>query len=334
MRSTTNFSSNTTPHLTGRQRQAAISRCCLLALLMACGGQACLAQQQTTNGENEAAEQLDLEEDRPLANFVLRGGGSVDLAADLGSSGEVSVQRANAGIDVILNLPEQAMLILTAESEYSWYDFDNTTGLVPGNSDPLDRTTAYGFGARLNLPLNEKWTALAGGQIRWTYEEDADTSDALVGIASLGASYKFDNGLTLGLSVAGGNRLEDDLLIIPIPVLNWQINDQWRLESRGAGGRLSYKQSDALTLFGGGAWEYRQYRLREDGPLPDGVMSDERVTFETGATWEPKPLLQITASIGVVAYNEYEFQDSNGDTFSDEDADAHLQFKAGLALRF
>lgn len=334
MRSDFKIIQNSSLDLTGRHPKAGVSRNCFVALMLACLSQHCLAQNEAADLQPDSSEQLDLEGGRNPVNFVLRGGGSVDLGADLGSSGEVSVQRANAGLDVILNLPEKAVLVLTAGSEYSWYDFDNNIGLVPGDVDPLDRTTTYGFGARLSLPIDEKWTALGGGQVRWTYEEDADTSDALEVRGWLGASYLFDNGVTLGLSIAAENQLEEDLLIIPIPVFNWQINEQWRLESRGAGGRLSYKQSDVLTLFGGGGWEYRQYRLRDDGPLPEGVMSDERVTFETGAIWEPKPLVQITASVGVVAYNEYEFKDSNGDNFSDEEADAHLQFKAGLALRF
>ncbi len=290
----------------------------------------------TAQDRPEDVEQtLDFRDAAPddRIGFALRGSATFDLAGDL-DEGDVAVNRIDTGLDISFALPENSRFILSVGSEYSWYEFDNATSLVPGVDDLLDRTTSFGLGGQLFVPLDDRWTAFGGASVTWAYEEDADVSEGFTAGGYAGANYRFDNGLKLGLAIAGGSRLEDDARIFGFPTIDWQINDQWRLRNIGPRLRLSYQQSDPLTLFAVGGWESREYRLDEDGPVPDGVLRDDRIAIEAGAEWSPSRQIVITGSIGAVVYNEYEVLDASGDEIGEDDADVALRLRLGASFRF
>jgi len=97
---------------------------------------------------------------------------------------------------------------------------------------------------------------------------------------------------------------------------------------------VSYEYSEEFTAFVAGNWRVREYRLRDDGPVPSGVMSDSQGVVEAGVVWTPHPMFVITGAAGAVVYNEYEFRDSTGSKINDEDTDTHLQLRFAIALRF
>lgn len=294
-------------------------------------GVVALSATQGAAQTSEPAEPLSKPTDR--LDVVLRAGGTFDLSADF-DEGDVAVTRLNSGLDLIFKLPENVRFVLSADAEYSWYDFDGATGLLAGTDDPLDQTNSFGFGARIIAPIDDHWTALGGGRVRWAYEEDADVSDGLVAGGFAGASYRFDNGLTLGVAVVVASRLEDDARVFALPTIDWEINDQWNLRTTGPKLRLSYSPSDPLTWFAEAGWESREYRLDDRSLAPNGVLRDDRVAIELGAVWHATPTFELSAAVGVVAYNQYEFLDSTGSKISDEDTDAAMRLRLGATLRF
>ncbi len=305
-------------------KRTSLHRAMLAGAVALLASQAAAQTSEPTEPLAEPADRLDV---------VLHAGGTFDLSADF-DEGDVSVSRLNSGIDLIFKLPEDALFILSAESEYSWYDFNDAIGLLAGTDDPLDQTNSFGFGAQIIVPINERWTAFGGGRVRWSYEEDADVSEGLTVAGTAGASYKFDNGFTLGIALYAASRLEDDARFFALPTVDWNINDQWRLKSTGPKLRLSYSPTDPLTWFAEGGWESREYRLDDNGPAPDGVLRDDRIAVEAGVVWKPNEHFELTAAAGVVVYNEYEFLDSTGTELSEEDADAALRLRLGATFRF
>lgn len=301
------------------------------ALAIAAVSTGAYAQDRAANVEEAVDFKNQAPDDR--VSFSLRGGATFDLSSDL-DTGDVSVNRVNTGIDIAFSLPEDARFILSANSEYSWYDFDGATGLIGGTGDPLDQATSFGFGGQLFVPMGERWTAFGGASVNWSYEEDADVGEGLTVDGYAGANYDFSNGFKLGLAIAGGSRLEDDARIFAFPTIDWQINEKWRLNNTGPRLRLGYKHSDPLTLFAEGGWESREYRLSDSNLVPDGVLRDDRVAIEAGAQWSPNRQFIITGAVGVVAYNQYEVLDSTGDEISEEDADAALRLRLGATFRF
>ena len=95
---------------------------------------------------------------------------------------------------------------------------------------------------------------------------------------------------------AGIVRQIDETKVFPFLIVHWQIDDKWLLSNPfragpagGAGLELSYALDDNWELAGGGAYRSYRFRLKENGPTPNGVGENRfvplfaRVTRKFGA---------------------------------------------------
>ncbi|MEM9702408.1 MAG: hypothetical protein AAF907_08195, partial [Planctomycetota bacterium] len=101
-----------------------------------------------------------------------------------------------------------------------------------------------------------------------------------------GARYQFSDDLAVTLGAAVLSQIEDDVLPIPLLGIEWQINDQLRLDALGTEATLSYDIfSDAdygtLSTTATVAYDFRSYRLSGDNSVaPDGVLDDDAVRLQ------------------------------------------------------
>ncbi|MEN0019506.1 MAG: hypothetical protein AAF747_01330 [Planctomycetota bacterium] len=277
--------------------------------------------------------------DRPL-NTLLEGRASFAFDADLdGTAGSVSVDRYASALTLIIRVGERARLIVRPEYEYSNYDFDDVENIAPTpgsgpTDDPFDDGEIFGFTGRFIQPLDGGWTVIVGGGARWGYEDGADLDNAAVGNGFGGVDYKVSDKFKLGVFGFVSSQLEDEPLFFVAPSFDWRINDKLRFRSQGPGLELSWRPRDEFDAIFELRWENREFRLRDDGPIPEGVMQDQRLAVGVTGKWRPHPFIELQGSVGGYLWGEIEFLDRDGIELTDAQLNPHLYLGAGVTLRF
>ena len=103
--------------------------------------------------------------------------------------------------------------------------------------------------------------------------------------------------------------------------MNWQISDKVYLNTDRLGARLSAQVAPDWTFSIFGRYELREYRLDSDSSVPDGVMRDTRVPIGVGVAWEPCKRFRLGLDGGVIVYQEFIFDDKNGNRVAKDRAD-------------
>ena len=263
-------------------------------------------------------------------SFSLRSRGSIATETDLDGSGTVAVARLGPTLSARYAEDKTWFVDVAVGAEFSFYDFENATGIV-SSGDPAGDFAKYFLNARYTGQVNDNWWWFVGGEASWAGEDSENLGNGFIGRGSLGATYAVNDSLRVGLGVAVRSRLEDDPIVYPLPIIHWQIDEQWTLATADDGLRLSCKAWDDWTFFASAGWEAREYRLSDTGPIPDGVMRDDRIPVMLGAIWSPDEHFEIEATVGAAAWSRYEFLDSTGAQLADPDGDASLM--AGLSAR-
>lgn len=281
--------------------------------------------------------------DRPTlwdrTNFSFTTRGTYHLPADLDSEGEISIGRLTSELGFSTLLGDSVFWRLSVGSEFSFYDFDNATGLT-ANGDPFDTTYQYDINTVLNGRLSPTWGWFAGGGLTWAAEAGSSGSDILRGRGFGGFRYTFSDDLAIGAGVGFFTRLEDNELIIPLVTLDWKPGPRSQVETGGLGGaggvgvRYTFRPNQQWDLFGQARWVGREYRLDDDGPIPEGVARDQRFELAVGARYNVSPNVQFHGRVGVDVFNEIELLDRTGDQISQEDIDPSLVLGAGVTIRF
>ncbi len=254
--------------------------------------------------------------------FDLRAGGTYTFPADIDDSpGDVRIARASFGFGVGIPIAERSRLSFDIDEEASWYLFDDAAGLVPGSTDPFELALSTDLSVRFFSAIDEKWSWFVGGVVNFSGEPDVDIGDAATFGGFGGARYQVNDRLGLSFGLAGRSRLEDDALVIPIIGIDWKVSDRVTLSTEGTGLRIAAELNKEVTVSLTGGWESREYRLRDDGPLPDGVVRDARVPIAVSLDWKPRPNIQISVFAGAVVWQEFQFDDREGDEISETNTD-------------
>ncbi len=301
----------------------------LLALaLLPCLGPIAAAQDETDTGAEGIAAQQP-----PAVTITLGTSASYRFESGFDSGvSDVSVARIGAAAEAGFLVGDLSRLALNFGTEHSFYDFGPMGVLVPGGVDPYESIHDYSVGGRFTTRVNDRWSALIGGGVKSSGESSANFDDTLTYNGLIGATYKINDSLSVGGVLVVSTRLEDDVTMFPVPTITWDIDDRWRLESKGAGLLLSYKASETLRVGIEGMFERREYRLDDMGPMPSGVVRERRLPVGLWTEWKPSPSLTISGTLGADVYVEFESLNSAGVKFADDETDPAVY--AGLALSF
>lgn len=292
-----------------------------------------------TQGNADAPPAGDRDTLWDRTNFSLTTRATFHLPADLDTDGDVGISRLTGELGVSSLLGNDVFLRLSFGSEFSFYDFDDATGLV-ANGDPFDTTYQYDINMALSGRFNPKWGWFTGGGLTWAAESGSSGSDIFRARGFGGVRYTFNNDLSIGAGVGVFTRLEDDELIIPLVTLDWKLGPRSQLETGGLGGaggvgvRYTFKPTRQWDLFGQARWVGREYRLDDDGPIPEGVARDQRFEVAAGARYNFTPNIQVHGRAGVDFFNEIELLDRTGDQISSEDVDPSVVLGIGVTIRF
>jgi len=83
-------------------------------------------------------------------------------------------------------------------------------------------------------------------------------------------------------------------------------------------------------------YESREFRLDDDGPIPDGVFRDDIVLLGVGTTWAPaSSRMTVAFDLGASIYRDMDVLDAGGDEIVDtERVDPAFFLSARLEYRF
>lgn len=258
------------------------------------------------------------------------------------SSSDVSVTGGGAGIEFSIPVAERGSLTISAGAEYWNYDFSDGNAFFPladAIIDPVWEEIYVGtIGVSWRNQLNDNWGYTVGFELTSAGEPGADFSDTLTYGGFAGFSYAFSRDFVLGFGLGVQTQLEDDALVVPVPIIQWRINEQWSLTSKRVGNlggvAINYAASDSITLSLLGGYERNDFRLDDDGPIPDGVGRHSGIPVVLNVAWQAAPQISLNAWGGYFFAQEYELIDSNEATVAEPDADSSALVGVGATFTF
>lgn len=273
-------------------------------------------------------------DDRISASFSV--GGSHAFASSLEDSrGNVAVWRGGFETTVFLPAFDQTFFSLSLLNEWSWYDFSSgDTPPVAGATQPFSQVTTLRLSPGVSVGLDDRWTLQGGVFADFSGQTDVDVGDAGTYGGFVSARYRVTDRLRLTGGVSFRTVLEDDVRILPILGIDWDITERLNLATRGPGIRLTYFLTREFDLSLLAAYESRDYRLDRDSAIPDGVVRDQRVTLGVQAQYAARPWLILRVEGGVVAWGELGFDDRNGNELEQLTTDPTPYIGASLTFRF
>lgn len=275
--------------------------------------------------------------DAPRWSLSLEAGAGYIAEGDLDRGpGDLDIFFASAGVTVGYAIDRTSRISLITAGEYWSYDFDGATGLVAGTSEPFDDLYVARVGALYLKRIDDNWSVVLGGHVQSAGEDGSDFSDTVTVAGIAGFRYAFSESLSVGLSLLVSSRLEDDVLVIPIPTVDWRIDERWRLASETQIDSvlyvLSYQASEQWNLGLGAGFYSQRFRLDETGPVPNGLADVQRVLVAGRARYEPSEHVTIRLTGGFVVYHDIELMTAGGSKISSDEVDPAPT--AGVSLEF
>lgn len=265
------------------------------------------------------------------------------LSSDLDQGGDASLTRAGATMGVDIPVNERSSLGFELGTRVDWYDFG--PGALPFVSlppfevrDPWDTIYRYDVGVSWQNQIDDQWGYRLGAFASSSGESDAEFSDTIEYGGFVAFSYAHSRDLILGLGVGLSSQIEDDVRVLPIPFLRWQINEKWLLASdrtTNIGGvALTYAATDDFSIGGLVGFDTSNFRLGEDASIPNGVGRHSFMPVGVIASWKPTAQFSLTGVAGVALAQEYTLDNSEGNEIAEDDAESAGMFAVVATLRF
>jgi hypothetical protein len=249
--------------------------------------------------------------------------GLARLRADLDRGGDFSVNAFAARARLGRSFGARMSADIGVGYVYEDWSFGTPNAL--GTGAPWGTIHQPSVSAGMRYRYSDKLTLLASPQVQWAYERGASADDGISYGAVLGGIYTYSPTLTIGLGAAAFRQI-NRTSIFPFVIVNWQINDKLTLSNPleagptgGPGIELTYEMSDAWDAGIGVAFRDTRFRLRSDGPTPNGIGQDEGLPVFAHLAFTPSLALSIDFYAGAVLDGNTRVLNSNGSTVSSSD---------------
>jgi hypothetical protein len=159
--------------------------------------------------------------------------------------------------------------------EFDDYNFSGLTGFaVP---DPWNKVHRVGLSPAFIYKLDQNWNLFASPMGQYAAEQGADFNKSLMYGGAIGAGYRVNPNLYIGMAAGVFYRLEQTV-VFPSLLVSWKITDQLRLgnpnrlgPSGPAGLELSYRIDKNWETAIGGGFRSNRFRLDRNGTTPSGI---------------------------------------------------------------
>ncbi len=194
---------------------------------------------------------------------------------DLDSGGQFDVQRHLLRFDTVRSIDKQWSVGLGLSFDYERWNFTNRAGLP--SVDLWDAIYRPGMSIPVFYAPSRSWRFGIIPSIDFAGASGAETSESLSYGTVLSAAYSFGPELMLGLGAGWFERLDESKLF-PYVVINWKINEQFRLTNPfragpvgPAGLELIYTPTSNWEVGMGGAYRSYRFRLDDSSTVSDGI---------------------------------------------------------------
>ena len=257
---------------------------------------------------------------------------------DIDGGGKFNLNRYSIGADFKKQVNQKISISFDTSYNLTDYDFSGDEGF--GALDPWDKINRVSAGFRLNYKLNSKWGLSAGPFARFAGESGADFGDSMTYGGTLGFLYTPSRTFFARAGVFISSRIEDDVLVVPGLLFNWQINEKLRLSSLLTGIRtelgprvqLKYDVGNGFSTGLSVGYEFQRFRLDDEGIAVNGV-GDMKVLPVWGSIY-----YNISSAVRLALYGgagflgELELEDSSGDRIQKEDFDTLFFMGGGIRI--
>ena len=277
--------------------------------------------------EHESDESAIVEDGRSV-QWSLRGDTVFSDETDFNDgSGSLKAWETGLGINGEMDLGE-GRLNLGLHAQYTDYEFSSTSGNTFDDVTSLTLSTMY----RGRLNDTDSW--FIGGSVNSAYETGAQFDDSISGGVFGGYRHQVNDRFTIGIGLVVRTRLEDDVLILPLPQVRYDMGNGWTLESRRVGLAMMYAMNDSLSFGVSGEYESTSFRLDDANTVSAGAVTQTRVPVGFEIQYKPRSNFRVFGRIGAAFATEYEFFDAAGNTVSQRDLDTGIFFGFGGSFTF
>jgi hypothetical protein len=258
----------------------------------------------------------------PGVYYSLKGAAVHNFKTDVDGGGDVSVDRyyAQAGVAYMWNVDQMVAFSFGAGRDD--YRFSGRA------SDPWNKVDNYRVSTFVRWKFDGPWAAFAAPSLRSYGETGSDFDDTLTASFFGGASYRFNEKLTMGPGFGVSGQLEDDTRFFPFLIIDWKITDRLNLgtgggtaASAGPGLALGYKLSKHWKLGLAARYERKRFRLDSNGLTPGGIGEDRNIPILGSIEYILYPGSYISGIFGYNFGGKYRLNNSHGGYVLENDYD-------------
>lgn len=242
--------------------------------------------------------------------------GVSQLKANLDGGGKAGWNSLGANLNVAHQF--SAALSGSVSAGYTAEDWRFDTPTAFGAKAPWGRIDRPSLGLNISYATSADLAWFVAPQVQWAYESGASASDGLTYGAVFGATKVFSPVQVLGLGL-GVFRQIDKTRVFPYLIVDWQIDDKWRLANPlqagpagGAGLELAYAVATGWELAAGAAYRDYRFRLDDGAAVPDGLGRNSGIPVFARLTRKFGPAARIDFYAGLVADGKLRMLDADG----------------------
>ncbi len=276
--------------------------------------------------------------EKPDNNLKISGGYSHQFNTSIEGSGSYTADRAYFGISNRYTLTETVTLSVGVAYEYDHYNF---TGNSVFATAAWNNVETLGILPRFDVKLNDHWSVGAAPVLQMSGESNASAGKTITGGALVNFRYAFDETHVLGLGLLAKGQLNNSVLVVPVPIVDWEIKKGLRISNvRGpeanpfVGLELVQELSTQFNAALGGAWEYRMFRLDDSAPLANGAGLEQQITLYGRLEWKPVPQFRVDFLAGAAVMNQLKLYDSSNNFIGSEDGGTSLVLGVFASYKF
>ncbi len=269
--------------------------------------------------------------------FTVSGGYLHQFNTSLNTGGNYAADRAYAAFASRYQLSETLRLDVDLGYEFDHYQFHGT---AQGLGSTLN-TETLSVVPRFTVSLDDHWTVSAAPVLQLSGESQANAGDTITGGAIGSFRYAFDDTHVLGLGLLVKNMLGSGVLVVPAPLVDWEIKKGLRLSNIRSPEanpfvsiELEQELSEQFDIALGGAWQFRQSRLEDSGANPNGVFQESNTAIYGRFEWHPIPSLRMDLLVGTAIYSRVKTLDGGGNTLTSTGGDPSLVLGAFISYKF
>ena len=194
-----------------------------------------------------------------------------------------------------------------ADHEVSRYEFDgpavDPTWIAQPGEMRVERVSAT-----VRRPLDGEWSLFAAVDGTWALARGASYADAFTYGGMISARGQVATNFALTFGLFAHTRLEANVRVLPIPGIEWQINNDWKLAT-AQGLTLTRKINKRWSADFAVLVENREYRMPAEQPFNGGIFRDRSVPVITSLRWSPNPAMFAQLSVGVNPWQQQRLTD-------------------------